>query len=126
MINTIEITIWDRPFSLPVKYDCYKGEIITRRQIKAVKDFTKHSEWLANAKEQVEEYCRESVLEDDENQKKSNIYSYIKPEAIFVKHDESHPRVALMCDYRYDVEHGLAIVFSSKGEITVGTQDMIL
>jgi len=34
--------------------------------------------------------------------------------------------VAIMCKYKYDIEHGIAIVFFSDGKIEVGTQDIIL
>ena len=31
-----------------------------------------------------------------------------------------------MCKYRYDPEHGLAVVFSHEGKVSVGIQDIIL
>ena len=31
-----------------------------------------------------------------------------------------------MCKYRYDEEHGLAVVFDSERKVTVGDQDIIL
>ena len=31
-----------------------------------------------------------------------------------------------MCKYRYDIEHGLAVVFATDGSVTVGLQDFIL
>ena len=65
-------------------------------------------------------------MNDDENAKKDNIFSYIKPECLFVKRDKENPRIAMICKYRYDLEHGLAVVFSSDGEVTVGMQDIIL
>ncbi len=126
MIETLEIIIWDREFTLPVEYDCYEDETVTKGQIKALKSFVTHKEWLTKAKKSTEDYCRKEVMADDENQKKGNIFSYIKPDYLFVKRDAANSRVALMCKYRYDMEHGLAIVFSSKGEITVGIQDIIL
>ena len=82
-------------------------------------------EWVDKAKKYVEEYCREDVEHDDENQKKDNIFSYVKPVDIFVK-GEDKPRIAIMCKYRYDPEHGLAVVFDSEGNITVGIQDIII
>lgn len=83
-------------------------------------------EWLEQAKKSVEKFCKDQVKRDKENDKKDNIFSYVKPEYVFVKRDEKQPRVALMCKYRYDLEHGLAIVFSSDGKISVGSQDIIL
>ncbi len=120
------ISIWGREFALPIEYDCYKGEKITQEQIMAVKNFASHKDWIEASKEDVEAFCKEQVLEDDENQNKENIFSYIKPEYFFIKRDEDNPRVAIMCNYRYDQEHGLAIVFSHEGEVTVGVQEVIL
>lgn len=126
MIESLKISIWGRESSLPIEYDCYEGETVTTEQINAVSHFSDHTEWIEDAKNHVEAFCKDQVMEDVENDKKDNIFSYIKPECIFVKRDITHPRIALMCKYRYDLEHGLAVVFSSEGEITVGTQDIIL
>ena len=114
MTNFQKMTIWGRQFSLPIIYDCYQGETVTEAQTDALKVFISHLEWIEMSKKQVESYCKDQVCEDDENQKKDNIFSYIKPDSIFVKRDKTHPRVALMCKYRYDPEHGLAVVFSSQ------------
>ena len=120
------ITIWGRSLTIPILYDCYAGESVTPEQINTIKHLFSHTDWIETAKKQVELYCRECVDEDDENQKKDNIFSYIKPESFFVKRDKDRPRVALLCKYRYDIEHGLAIVFSADGHITIGPQDIIL
>lgn len=126
MSKQIELEIWGREFSLPVDYDCYEGEEITEAQIQALKQFRTHTEWIEQSKSVVVNYCKEQVMSDDENNKKDNIFSYIKPECLFVKRDKENPRIALMCKYRYDLEHGLAVVFSSDGEVAVGLQDIIL
>lgn len=126
MTKPIVLEIWGREFSLPVDYDCYEGEEITETQIRALKQFITHTEWIEQSKSAVENYCKEQVMSDDENNKKDNIFSYIKPECLFVKRDKDNPRIALMCKYRYDLEHGLAVVFSSDGEVAVGLQDIIL
>lgn len=126
MIESIEIMIWGRKFNLPIEYNCYQGEKVTKEQIKALKCFIAHSKWIDESKHYLEKYCEDDVMDDNENDKKANIFSYIKPECIFVKHEDGYPRVAIMCKYRYDIEHGLAVVFSSDGEVTVGIQDIIL
>lgn len=126
MINSISISIWDRDFTLPVEYDCYKRESVTEAQIEALNTFLSHEEWISNAKRSVEDYCKAQVMEDEDNSKKEIIFSYVKPECIFVKRDTELPRIALICKYRYDLEHGLAIVFSADGMVSVGSQDIIL
>ena len=113
-------------FTLPVIYDCYEGETPTPSQIDALERLPSHLDWIEKSKDLVEAFCKERVADDDDNQKKDNIFSYIIPETIFVKRDEYHPRLALLCRYRYDLEHGLAVVFSQDGRIVVGAQDIIL
>ncbi len=121
----MNIVIWERSFSLPIEYDCYDVETVTVAQKKAVKALTEQPDWIEKAKEHVMAFCREQVLADNENTKKDNVFSYIKPEYLFVKREE-HPRVAIMCKYRYDMEHGVAVVFAADGSVTVGPQDIIL
>ncbi len=126
MIDTVQLSIWGRSFNIPIEYDCYEGETVTPEQVDALSNFSSHKEWLDKAKSYVVSFCRNDVMEDKENEKKDNIFSYIKPEYLFVKRDPNKPRVIVVCKYRYDPEHGLAIVFSYDGKITVGSQDMIL
>lgn len=126
MTDSLKLTIWDRAFSLPIEYECYKDEKVTKEQKAAVKNFAKHKDWIDASKSKVEKFCREQVQEDEDNQKKDNIFSYIKPDYLFVKRDDECPRVALMCKYRYEPENGLAIVYSSDGKTKVGIQDIIL
>ena len=126
MTNTLNINIWDREFSLPVEFEVYEGEDVSDAQLCALKAFAGHNDWMKKARTEVEKFCKEQVMEDEENNKKDNIFSYIKPEAILIKRDKKDPRVALMCKCRYEPEHGLAVVFTHNGEITVGIQDIIL
>lgn len=125
MIDKLSLSIWGRVFELPVNYNCYEGETVTEEQIQLINKFIEHSEWIKKSKDIVEDYCKQQVLDDKENQKKDNIFSYIKPMSVFVKHVKK-PRIALICKYRYDEEHGLAIVFDKEGNITVGSEDIIL
>ena len=85
-----------------------------------------HPEWIEQSKAKVECFCREQIENDENNLKKDNIFSYIKPEYLFVKNEKENTRVALMCKYKYDLEHGLAVVFFKDGNIIAGLQDIIL
>ena len=61
MIDEIKTIIWGRLFTLPVEYDCYEGEEVTKAQIQALKRFKSHTEWIEQSKSIVEDYCREQV-----------------------------------------------------------------
>lgn len=124
LIKKVKLNIWGREFNLPVEYDCYTGEKVTKNQINSVEKFCNDDELLNMAKHEIEKYCKNDVANDDENQNKDNIFSYIMPHYLFIKREEN-PRIALMCNYRYDLEHGLAIIFDGK-KIKVGIQDIIL
>ena len=126
MTESITITIWGREFLLPIVYDSLSDGIISENQIKAVDNWKMHLEWINKSKGVVEEYCKEAVSEDENNKKKNIIFSYIKPERLYVTRDKLHPKIAIMCKYKYDLEHGLAIVFDVDGKIEVGIQDLVL
>lgn len=32
----------------------------------------------------------------------------------------------LMCDFRFDPEHGIAVAFNKKGPVSIGAQDLVL
>ena len=125
MINSIELTIWDRVFNLSIEFDCYQGETATNEQLDAVSWFSSNKRLIEKGKKAVEKFCRKQLVEDADNKNKNNVFSYVKPEYLYVKR-EKQPRVAIMCKYRYDLEHGLAVVFSQNDEVIVGIQDIIL
>lgn len=88
MINNLNIEIWGRNYDLRVEYDCYDNETVTDAQLRAVEGLSAHPELISVSKEQVEDFCREQVQQDFENNKKDNVFSYIKPEYLFVKHEK--------------------------------------
>ena len=126
LIKKVELDIWGRTFSLQVYYVCYEGEELLKEQVEMVQLLLSNKQWIQNAKKHIEKYCENDVMADKNNTKKDNIFSYIKPSSIFIERDNNPPLIALMCDYKYDLEHGLAVVFDSSGNVTVGIQDIIL
>ena len=125
MIKTLDLNIWDRDFTLEIIFDCYSDEVVTKEQEDALSTFISHQEWIAKAKADVIKYCEKDIISDEKSNKKDSIFSYIKPNYVFVKRARN-PKVALMCEYKYDPEHGLAIIFSYDGKVTVGVQDIII
>lgn len=128
MIKETNINIWGRDFLVPVRFDCYTGEEVTKQQIDAINLVIKNPKWIEEARSALERYCKKAVDSDNANSKKDNVFSYVKPEYFYVKRDEGkgYSRVCLMFKYKYDLSHGLAVVFDNKGTAKVGTQDEIL
>ena len=105
MIKKVSIEIWERQFDLNVVYDCYSGESVTQEQFDALDKFISSPKWIANAKKDVEKHCKKQVMHDDANQKKDNIFSYIKPEAVFIKRDKTrfhYLQQLQVCDRKSD------------------------
>ncbi len=125
MIKTLALNIWNRKFELPIEYDCYSNEKVTDAQINAVSELSNNLEIIDNSKELVEKYCKKDLSLDKDNKNKDNIFTYIIPHYIYVKRDDN-PRIAIMCKYKYDMEHGIAIVIYHNGKVEIGKQDIIL
>ena len=121
MLNNIRI--WDRDFDLNIIYDCYKGEDVLEAQKEALKSFLANKGMIAASKTDVESYCLNHNRADIGSNTIDNIFKYVIPESILVKRDGC---VAIMCRYRYDEEHGIAVVFSDGKVKEVGSQDIIL
>ena len=115
--------IWGREFELKVIYDCYGGEEVLPIQKDVYEAFVKDSGVICNSKEAVEKYCLEENREEIGTDQIDNIFKYVIPQSIFVKRDG---RIALLCKYKYDMEHGIAVVFKDGKFIEVGSQDIIL
>lgn len=95
-----------------------------------VRDGVPTSAWkltsVADAKTQVEEYVMTNNKESFPDGKMDNIFRYVMPVKIFVPHDKEHGLAAILCNYRFDMEHGLAVLFENGTYKSVGSQDTVL
>ena len=119
----LKITIWGRNFELKVIYDCYSGEAVLDEQEYALKAFINDRKLIESSKKEVEKYCLLQNKEEIGSDEIDNIFKYVMPECIFVKRDG---RVAIMCRYKFDAEHGIAVVFKNGKLNRIGSQDIII
>ncbi len=108
-----KFVIWNRSFDIPVIFDIYDGEEILDEQEKALISFiSKSQKLLANPS-----YLREYLVETSNGKVPDpidNIFKYVLPKSLFVKRIKDKRVVALLCAYKYDPEHGLAVVFENE------------
>lgn len=116
--------IWGRKFKLNVVYDVYEGEQILQIQEEALEKITSDSSSIDATLPKVKKYCLKSEQIGDVVEIK-NIFKYVKPKALFVKRDKKNRIVALICDYKLDPDHGMAIVFKNEKLSEIGPQDII-
>lgn len=127
-MNNCSMEIWGRKFDINVVFDCYEGEEILESQQTAYQLFIeKAPELLDGVRIKVEEYCLKNNGEDIGADTITNIFKYVKPKTLFIKRRENGERkVALLCNYKFRPDDGIAIIFSDEQFIAVETEDHIL
>lgn len=146
-MDNINLNLWDREFNLEVVYDQYEGEeillnqedalnkfieLINTKQEKNIQEETKQEEAkqrkniLEEAKQGIIKYIFEEDKDKLEEEEITNIFKYIIPTALYIERTEDKRIVDLMCEYKFDIEHGLAIQFENEQFKMVVKQDYVL
>jgi len=121
-----KLTIWGREFQLPAYLECYPGEEVLASQQKALEWLLNHSAEIDQAKTKVEGYLMKDHPDAFAAGAVDNIFKYVMPKSIYVPHDPKHSIIAIMCNYKFDDEHGLAVVFDDGQFKAVGSEDIVL
>jgi len=126
MNKAIKLNIWGRLFELEVIYDCYQGEHVTPLQKETALLLENDSQFINTCLNDIKNYCIENYSEEISESKIENIFKYVVPKNIFIKRNDKNKMFALMCHFKFDMEHGLAIVFKDKKLLKIGPEDIIL
>lgn len=125
-MSKCKLNIWGREFELTVEYDCYSNEEILPIQKEALQSFTGAELAIDAARDSLEKYCLEHNAEDIGADHIENIFKYVVPKYLYVKREESRHVVAIMCNYKFDMENGIAVVFENEQVKKIGKQDIVL
>lgn len=127
MTNEIKLKIWGRDFTLPISYDWFPDEEeLLEIQKEAINVLIKNSKVIDNALSDLKAYCRKTSSEISAEDEIENIFKYVIPAKFYVIRNTEKRCVALLCDYKFDMEHGIAIVFENECLKNIGTQDLVL
>ena len=118
------IMIWGREFSIDIILGNYDDEPISSSQIDTMKKIDMIN-W-EEAKEKVISYIMDEYEEEIGNTLINNIFEYVIPKKIMILSDYESRAFALMCNFRLDIEHGLAVFFENESCKEVGPQDIVL
>lgn len=124
-MSKINCKVWNRDFNLDVIYDVYKGESVTETQKIAFESFQKSADSLLSDSSKICSYCLKQNKEDIPNGVIENIFKYVIPQKIYICRSDKR-KVALLCAYKFDPEHGIAIVFENEKQVAIGQQDLVL
>lgn len=127
-MSGIVMSTWGKEITLEVRFDLLDDERVTSRQAYALGAIFVSWGAVNAALDAVKSYC----LENDGNMLASecgtaridDIFDIVEPYSLFVVRDNSKRSVALMCHYRLDPEHGLALLFENERLTKIGPEDI--
>lgn len=124
-MSKVKTTIWGREFELPVIVKQFKGKDVTEIQEDAVDQLEKNMVIFDSAESEVEKYILKNGLKENGISEVDNIFKYVMPKSISVPKAKKRV-VALMCNYKFDMEHGIAVIFEDEKFKKIGPQDLVL
>ena len=123
MSKKVAVNMWGRDFQLKVVYDCFDGEDVLKEQTSALEEFLNAD--TSKSLESIKKHClKEHGKEIGGNIE--NIFKYVIPHTVYVPRNQKKPTVAILCNYKFDLEHGIALVFENKKIATICNPDEIL
>lgn len=124
MNNMHKVNIWGREFDLNVIYQNYPGEEVITNQAKTADSIPDVD--FSSAKKAVEQYIMKYNSEELNGDMITNIFKYVIPKSFLIPREYDKRIFAIMCNYKFDMEHGLAVVFENEKYKSVGPQDIVL
>lgn len=119
-----EVLIWDRKINIRIDYDLYENETATAEQEQRLEEFISNTQ-LLNDKTAISDYCLKNNSKEIGNIV-DNLFKYVAPTAILIPQSEKNKRIILLCNYKFDIEHGIAIIFENNSFSKIVPQDDIL
>ena len=74
----------------------------------------------------VKQYCLRNNKADIGSDSINNIFKYVAPKYLYVARNNEKHVVAIMCNYKFDPENGIAVIFENEKFSKIGMQDIIL
>lgn len=123
-MSKVSVKLWNRDFKIPFSYSCYQNEEVTEIQKAALSEFCEKESptdgSLAKLKKYVADNSDSAITEEIDN-----IFKYVMPVSLFVPR-EATKKVAIICNFKFDAEQGIAVVFENGKVGQIGPQDIIL
>lgn len=126
LMSKEKMSIWGREFEMEVRYDCYAGEEVLDSQKEALAQFLKAEDSIEASQEEVKKYCLEQNGAEIGDSTITNIFKFVAPRYLYVARTAGKHIVAVMCNYKFDQENGIAVVFEDESFKQIGRQDIIL
>ena len=76
--------------------------------------------------EEVKKYCICNNKDEIGADTIKKNFKYVEQKYFYVVRDDAKHIIAIMCNYKFDSENGIAIVFENEKYSRIGKQDLIL
>lgn len=127
-MSGIVMSTWGKEITLEVRFDLLDDERVTSRQAYALGAIFVLWDAVSAALDAVKSYCLENdgdmLASECGTARIDDIFDIVEPYSLFVVRDDSKRSVALMCHYRLDPEHGLALLFENERLTKIGPEDI--
>ena len=117
MINALTMNIWGKEFRLDVEFEqLFPGTKVVK--FSELKD-------LPECLEDVKQYCLRKSFRYIKGKEIDDIFTLVYPLKLYIVRSETRREVILLCQYRYDMENGIAIDFVDEELFKIGNRHMI-
>ena len=120
---SVDLFFWGRQVKMSVRYECSSGEEVQIIQREAFQRIVSSPRMFDEALPALEEY----ILRRDGNEigcVVKEIFEFVDPKVLFIKRSDFQRVVAIMLDYRFDPEEGIAILFEDERLVSIGPQNL--
>lgn len=124
-MKKMNITIYGREFNLPIEFDLLDDEKETSNQLEAVKKF-KGLKKIDDSLKELVKYCYKKNPDEFNYKDGDNIFKYVMPKYIYVPRNNNSRVIAIMCNYKFDQDNGIAIVYKNEKYNNVVNQSVVL
>lgn len=125
-MSSLKREVWGREFDLGVRFEDLDNEGVSDAQWDAYGHIIAAWSAVDDALSRVKEYCIEQNPDKLCDDTFGSVFRCVIPKDLFIPKTAGRRTVALMCNYRFDPEHGLAIVFEDEMLAGIGPQDIVL
>ena len=84
----------------------------------------KSSDRILSDSKIIQNYCKNQL--GNANTQDEDIFRYILPKTIYVVRSPANRVIALLCDSKFDIEHGIAVIYKNEQFSRIAVQDELI
>lgn len=125
MDNKIQTSLWGAGVELDVYFEQLDYDEPTEVQLDAFARVDEVWAQVDAAVPHIIDYVRDEAANLGNSVEENGVFELVHPTTLFIAESEQRV-VAILCEFDYDPEHGLAVVFENERFKEVGAQDIVL